>query len=358
VQGANARGVKLDLWDVVVMNASIELSSYYKNWYDREHKTPHAKKAAVGDRCSAFVATGGYTRDGKIVIAHSNWSGYLDGERWSIIFDVAPAGGQHFVMDGLPGWIHSGDDFGVNAAGIAITETTITKFEGFDPNGIPEFVRARKAMQYSSSIDDFARIMKTGNNGGYANNWLVADRKTNEIASLELGLKNVTLQRTKDGYFVGTNRPDNEKLLREETTFDIHDMGLSPNSRRVRAVELMQKNKGKIDVALGKKYLSDHYDSFEKKEQPSERTLCGHIDLSSRGIEPWQPKYGPAGAVEAKVMDSTMAAGMSFEAASGHSCGIDFKAAEHIRKHPEFAWQKDLLRDMKSQPWTTFKATF
>ena len=49
--------------------------------------------------------------------------------------------------------------------------------------------------------------MKDGNNGGYANNWLVADRKTNEIASLELGLKNVTLQRTKDGYFVGSNFP-------------------------------------------------------------------------------------------------------------------------------------------------------
>ena len=40
-------------------------------------------------------------------------------------------------------------------------------------------------MQYSSSIDDFARIMKDGNNGGYANNWLVADSKTNEIAKRE-----------------------------------------------------------------------------------------------------------------------------------------------------------------------------
>jgi len=56
-------------------------------------------------------------------------------------------------------------------------------------------VRARKAMQYSASIDDFARIMKEGNNGGYANDWLVADIKNNEIASLELGLKNVTLER-------------------------------------------------------------------------------------------------------------------------------------------------------------------
>src|SRR5205085_7964476 len=86
----------------------------------------------------------------------------------------------------LPGLTHSGDDFGVTSTGIIITETTISNFNGFDPNGIPEFVRARKAMQYSASIDDYARIMKEGNNGGYANNWLVADRKTNEIASLEL----------------------------------------------------------------------------------------------------------------------------------------------------------------------------
>ena len=62
-------------------------------------------------------------------------------------------------------------------------------------------------MQYSESVDDFARIMEQGNNGGYANAWLVGDRKNNEIARLELGLKNVILERTKDGYFVGSNFP-------------------------------------------------------------------------------------------------------------------------------------------------------
>ena len=50
--------------------------------------------------------------------------------------------------------------------------------------------------------------MNDGNNGGYANNWLIADRKTNEVASLELGLKNITLQRTSDGFFVGSNFPN------------------------------------------------------------------------------------------------------------------------------------------------------
>jgi hypothetical protein len=45
---------------------------------------------------------------------------------------------------------------------------------------------------------------------------------------------------------------------------------------------------------------------------------------------------------------------MTFMAAAGHACGMDFKAAEHIKAHPEFAWQKDLQRDMKAYPWTSF----
>jgi hypothetical protein len=78
-----------------------------------------------------------------------------------------------------PGLIHSGDDFGVNGRH-PDHRNHHQRLQRLRPNGIPEFVRARKAMQYAASIDDFARIMKDGNNGGYANNWLVADRKTNE----------------------------------------------------------------------------------------------------------------------------------------------------------------------------------
>src|SRR5207237_3405037 len=131
----------------------------------------------------------------------------------------SPVKGHRILLHGGPGLIHRCDDFGIDDGGMVITETTISGFTGFDTNGIPEFVRARKAMQYSESIDDFARIMKEGNNGGYANNWLIADRRTNEVASLELGLKNVVLQRTKDGFFVGSNFPIDPKLIKEETDF-------------------------------------------------------------------------------------------------------------------------------------------
>ncbi|NWG14752.1 MAG: peptidase C45 [Acidobacteria bacterium] len=356
VEGLRAKGVNLDIWDVVAFNAWLELPGY-SNWLKKQSpSTDSARAAPVAERCSAFVAAGSYTKDGGIVIGHNAWTNYLDGERWNIIFDIVPAKGHRILMDGFPGLIHSADDFGINAAGIMITETTITGFSGWDPNGVAEFVRARKAMQYSSSIDDFARIMSERNNGGYANNWLVGDRKSGEIASLELGLKNVNLRRTKDGYFGGANFPVDEKLTREETDFNPNDPGISANARRLRWEQLMAEYKGKIDVEAGKRFLSDHYDTYEQKAQPNERTLCGHVDLSPRGMKPWQQEYGPAGAVQAKVTDSAMAGRMALVAAMGHSCGIDFKAAEHLANHPQFSWQKEFLRDLNSHPWTEFTA--
>jgi hypothetical protein len=352
-EGAKAAGATLDLWDVVALNAAEEWT-YYVEQYDKQHGIKSSASLVAPEHCSAFVATGSYTSDGKIVIAHNNWTNYLDGERWTIIFDIVPSRGQRVLMDGFPGAIHSADDFGVNSAGIIITETTISRFSGYNPAAIPEFVRARKAMQYSTSIDDFARLMKEGNNGGYANDWLVGDIRNNEIASLELGLKNVTLERKKDGYFVSSNFPINPKLIRQETAFDPNDMSLSANARHLRWNQLMAENKGKIDLAAAERFEADHYDTYAGKNEPSERTLCGHIDLSARGSQPWQAPFGIAGTVQNKATDAAMAAKMEFSAAAGHACGTDFNATEHVRAHPEFSWQKDLLRDMDSRPWTTF----
>ena len=352
--GAAAHGIKIDVWDVVGLNAETEWS-YYNKQYDKDHGIKTAA-AAAPEHCSAFVATGSYTKDGKVTIAHNNWSTYLEGERWTIIYDIVPASGYRMLMDGLPGVIHSGDDFVINTAGIAITETTIGHFFGFDPAAIPEFVRARKAAQYSASIDDFTRIMKDGNNGGYANTWLLADIRKNEIGRLELGLKNVTLERTSDGYFVGSNFPINEKLIREETDFDPKDLGQSSVARHARWEQLMAENKGKIDVAAAQRFLADHYDVIENREDPGERTLDGHVDLSPRGSDGWVGPYAAAGAVQNKAADATMIANMTFTAAAGHACGKNFKAAEHLSAHPDYAWEKPLQRDMDAYPWTVFSA--
>ena len=124
-----------------------------------------------------------------------------------------------------------------------ITETTITQFEGWDPKGKPEFMRSRKALQYANSIDDYVRIIKEGNNGGYANDWLIGDRKTGEIAYLELGLKNTPLWRTKDGYFVSSNFARDPKLIHEETS------GFDPE-RRVVVAECASQPLGRSHAAV------------------------------------------------------------------------------------------------------------
>lgn len=355
--GVRAHGANLDVYDIVALNAFEEVPDYYVPWLIKQQKSAKNPKLVAPGNCSAFIATGSMTKDHQIVIAHNNWTSYLHGERWVMIFDIQPEHGNRILMDGFPGVITSDDDFGVNSAGIMITETTITQFEGWDPNGKPEFVRSRKALQYASSIDDYVRIITEGNNGGYANDWLIGDRKTGEIAYLELGLKNTPLWRTKDGYFISSNFGRDPKLLKEETVFDPNNRSSSPNARRVRWEALMKDRKGRIDVGMAEQFLADHFDSFEKKDEPNERGLCGHGDSSSRGVKEWawEPYY-PGGAVQGKAMDSAMAAKMSFVARAGHPCGADFMAADFLEHHPEYSWQKPLLRDMKAGPWTVFSA--
>ena len=95
---------------------------------------------------------------------------------------------------------------------------------------------------------------------------------------------------------------------------------------------------------------------IEKKDDPDERTLDGHIDRSPRGDSDWIGPYGANGAVQNKVADAGMIEQMSFVAAAGHACGENFRAAEHLSSHPEYSWQKSLQRDMDAHPWTVFRA--
>ena len=120
------------------------------------------RTAGPGDHCSAFVATGSYTRDGRVVIGHNNWTSYASGERWNIMFDIAPAKGSRILMDGMPGLIHSGDDFGVNAAGIIITETTISELQRVRPRR-RSGIRARAQ---GHAVRRFHRRFRADHEGG------------------------------------------------------------------------------------------------------------------------------------------------------------------------------------------------
>ncbi len=244
-QGMGAAGVRTSREELVAYNGFIELIAYWwplekeKMQKDAEKaKTPSASasptarpesRLAANDAnasrkaCSAFIATGRMTADGRIVLGHNTMSGYADAD-FNIILDIQPDRGHRILMQGTPGWIHSGTDFFITDAGLVGAETTIGGFKGFDPAGIPEFVRMRRATQDAASIDQWCAIIRQGNNGGYANAWLLGDIKTNEIARLELGLKHVGFEKKTDGYFLGSNVAEDSEdpSLRDERGRDRH----------------------------------------------------------------------------------------------------------------------------------------
>ncbi len=305
------------------------------------------------ESCSSFIATGSMTADGGIVLGHNTMDDYWH-PMCNYIIDIAPQKGHHILMQANAGFIHSGTDFFITDAGLVGSETTISGFYPFNPKGVPEFSRMRHATQYANTIDEWCSMMKKGNNGGYANAWLLGDINTNEIARLELGLKYVGFEKKKDGYFVGSNVAENLNILRFETKSNETNIKLSSVARRVRWHQLMNKYAGKINIELAEKFEADHYDTYLKKNQPSCRTLCAHWDLDPQYFGVDNP-YEPSGTLDGKVVDSKMARQMSFVARWGAACGTPFYAKKFLEEHPQYSWMKGLLKDRPTEPWTVFK---
>lgn len=352
-EGASAAGVQVTRDDLIAYNGIIELSGY---WWPTELKTiKDAPPPPPRQSCSSFIATGSWTKDGNVVLGHNTMMSY-ESAFPNVIQDLVPTRGHRILWQTAAGWIHSGMDFFITDAGLVGSETTIGGFEGFETNGVPEFVRMRRATQDAATIKDWCEIMKRGNNGGYANAWLLGDIRTKEIARLELGLKHVGFEQKRDGYFTGSNVAEDLKILRFETGANETDIRESSVARRVRWKQLMKQHGGKFDVALAKRLEADHFDAWRGKVWPGARSLCGHFELDPvPGGWPGTP-FGCAGTVDAKVVDAAMARNMSFVARWGAACGRAFDASKFLRAHPQFEWMEGILHSRPGQPWVTVRA--
>jgi len=352
VEGMKAAGVLTTRDEIVAYNGATEFMGY---WWPMVKDTispssPDPKK----ESCSSFIATGSMTSDGGIVLGHNTMSSFYY-PLCNVILDIIPDKGYRILMQSVAGLIHSETDFFVTSAGLVGSETTIGGFFPFDEKGIPEFARMRHATQYASTIDEWCKIMKTGNNGGYANAWLIGDINTNEIARLELGLKYIGFEKKKEGYFVGSNVAEDLRILRFETKTSEMNIKNSSVARRVRWKQIMRDNTGKINLELAKAFEADHYDTYLNTSTPDMRTLCSHPDLDP-DIYGVDIPFSPWGTIDGKVIDSKMAKQMSFSARWGSACGTPFDAKAFLAKHLQFDWMNGLLKDRPTQPWTLFKA--
>ena len=368
-EGCSAGGTKMSVDEVVAWNNYFTLTeSWWSNMPEEESialkgaikSNTSSKEGGSSDRCSAFIANGDWTADGKIVVAHNNFSNFVDGQFARVVVDLKPTKGNRIIMMGFPGWIWSGTDFFVTSKGIIGTETTIGGFIAYE-NNIPISCRIRQAMQYGNTLDDYVKILLEGNSGDYANSWLFGDTNTNEILRIELGLKYHNVERTKNGYFIGFNAPYDPRIRNLEcvnTGFD--DLRRHQGARRVRLADLMDQYKGKLDIKAAQEIIADHYDVYLKKENPCSRTCCSHYELDPREYmsDPSRPKpFQPRGALDGNVCDTTMAKAMSFSLRWGNSCGIPFDKNKFCDEHREWDYLRPYLEDRPQQPWTTFTVT-
>jgi hypothetical protein len=372
--GVRAKGYKnVDIWDIVGINGRWDTDYYFAYLKQNKIEIPawikeYPKKAdnswpydgnssnlmgiarpdhlVASDGCSSFIATGNATQNGEIILAHNTWASYPYAVRYNILVHFQPKNGYAILTEGYPGVIWSTHDWLISGSGLMISETTTEGMNSYyDIEGIPILVRERQATQYATNISDWVDIMKTKNNGAYANMWLVGDAKTNEICRFELGMKKDFIERTFNGMYYSSNFPYSPEA-REETTYNWKekiDKEEHYALRFKRWQQLKEQYYGYITVDHAKMFMADHINAKTGVvDTDTEQSLCGHI-----GLDNW-----PWGAVNAKITTSSLALNMTTWAHWGHPCGENFIASEYVAKHPE--WKSPWILDIISYPWTLF----
>jgi hypothetical protein len=340
-------------------NAHLRSKSIYADFVNENgtKKGSGGLEGGAKDRCSAFIAVGDYTTDGKIVCAHNSFDNYINGQYSCVIMDLRPSSGHRILMQSFPGGIHSGTDVFVTSQGLFGTETTMGGFHAYENND-PVCCRIRRAMQYGNSMDDYVAMLTERNSGDYANAWLFGDTRTNEIMRLELGLKYVDVKRTKNGYFVGFNVAFDARIRNiESSNTGWDDIRRHQGSRRVRLHQMMEEHKGRLDVETAKLLIGDHYDVYLNKINPCSRTTCSHYDLDAREFmsQADRPKpFQPRGAVDGMAIDTATAQRMQLWGRWGSSCGTGFYKDTFCDRNMIWNTYRPYLHDRPPQPWTLF----
>jgi len=401
-----AAGAGLDVRQVILINVYMSLPYFYthllryidtpkyrKKYADviRDEHAIAANPAALSaraarmdefkDRCSLVMAVGeGWTKDGGIVCGHSSFSNFLDAQFCNVILRIEPEAGDGYamVMQSMPGGVWSMTDFFVTGAGIVGSETTIRGFNAFRLRD-PICCRIRECMQYGRTLEDYAERLQKRNSGDYACSWMLADVQGRggggkpRIMRVELGLNYVNVETTRDGFFVGFNSTYDERIRNIECSGALssksstgagmidegsgfRDVASSIGNRRVQLEKLAEKYRGRIDTAVVKRILSDHFDNHLGKTAANSRTVCKHGYGSGAGVDDGgggggDAPFKPVGAYDTKLADSASIRLMSFLAHWGPPCATPFSVKEHMKKHPQWKDWAEYLVDFPRRGW-------
>ena len=245
--------------------------------------------------CSAFIATGSATTDGRIVIGHETFTEFWNGQFMNVILDIIPDDGHRMVMQTSPGWIASMTDFWMTGGGLVVVERRWSATRGSTRTRFPSTSAPATPASTATSIDEWVELMDAENNGGYANMWLIGDIKTGEIADYEQGLIYQNLREEDRRLVLRRQRP--ERPAYPQRREHRHRLQRRPpadrRAPRPLAATARPTSKAASTPRSGRSMLGDTFDPYLGYINPSSRTICSHYDedpmelrqRSERGLE-------------------------------------------------------------------------
>ena len=254
-----AKGADLSLEEIIALNARYDITSTLG--------IPHQYR---GSGCTSMAALPQITKDGHTILGQ-NWDWWPRFQELNIILEIQQEGKPNIVTQAEAGTL---SHRGMNSAGLGVCFNALASSQDRFEFTVPFLIMMRGIL----NSDSFSKALKAVLNtrATLSGNFLIAHRD-GEVINLEVSPTDVGSVYADGGilthsnhFLAFTNRQDLIdilKLLGPDTLFRCH-----------RAQQLLELDKGHIDIGSFQRVFKDHF-SYP-------HSICRHVD--ARDEEPRQ----------------------------------------------------------------------
>jgi hypothetical protein len=224
--------------------------------------------SGIANACTLLGASGSATKDGNVYLASTSDNPYIEGPRKPVYVTI-PKNGYKFVhtpclIQSPPGhYFDVGSDRGMNEKGFSWTRSWVVPNEKQAANAVPAVEWFLKMGSTVATVDEAIKFVKDHPKGiGTQGNYIFADAQGN-LAVVEVGYETVTVaerwSKGDKGMAARANRWESPKMKSiDASEKENNRYYVTSEYRQPRAMELMKKASGKIDVDAMKRFLADN----------------------------------------------------------------------------------------------------
>ncbi len=253
--GGIAEGAGLNYEDVLLLNFTSEI------------------KSRVHQGCTSFAAVGGASRTSNPIMGKTRDMSSQAYFPFQIAVNVrSPEKFKVFLAEAFSGMAVTG--CGMNEHGLALALSIIISIEDADSTvGVQRAFFARLILEECRSVKDALKIFSKTDLAYQGANFLICD-PSGDCALIEKSHQHQSVIRPNEGVIASTNHFTDTRMLQFGKT-----VGPSSKARLERIDQLLESNRGNIDLAETKAFLRDHAHGL------SSNSICRHTLTNGNTVQ-------------------------------------------------------------------------